>query len=329
MISSMSQDFYELLGISRTASADEIQKAYRTLARKYHPDLNPDDATAKTKFQEVQQAYDTLSDDKKRKMYDQFGPQYDQMGQGVPPGWTGGTGGAGPDFGGFDFSQFFGGGGQSAPAGGFEDILRQFGGGAAAGPRGGRRGRRPRPTSQPGADVSHTVTIPFRTAAVGGEVNLRVGRPNGSIETISVKVPPGIEHGKTIRLRGQGEPSPGEGPAGDLLVTVHIADHPWFTRHGLDLHVKVPVTLGEAALGSKVDIPTPHGVIVASIPAGTSSGKKIRIKGQGIHTRDGKTGDLYAEIQIQLPKAIDPEMTKLLQSFDEKHAIEPRKELEW
>lgn len=328
MITRMSQDYYELLGVSRGASTDEIQKAYRKLARKYHPDMNPDDATAKQKFQEVQTAYDTLSDDKKRKMYDQFGAGYEQMGQGVPPGWSGGGGGPQPDFGGFDFTQFFGGG--SPQGGGFEDIMRQFGGagGAAAGPRGGRRARRPR-AAEPGADVAHTVTIPLKTAAVGGEVNLRVARPGGSIETITVKVPAGIEHGKTIRLRGQGEPSASGGTAGDLLVTVHVAEHPWFTRHGLDLHVKVPISLGEAVLGAKVDIPTPHGEITASIPPGTSSGKKIRIKGQGIHSRDGQKGDLYAEVQIQLPKTIDAETAELLKSFDEKNPVEPRKDLAW
>lgn len=329
MIHPMSQDYYELLGVGRTASTDEIQKAYRKLARKYHPDMNPDDATAKQKFQEVQQAYDTLSDDKKRKMYDQFGSDYEKMGQGPPPGWTGGGGagrGAQPDFGGFDFSQFFGGG--APQGGGFEDILRQFGGGEGGQARGGKARRRSRP-AEPGADIAHTVTVPLKTAAMGGEVNLRVSRPDGSTETISAKIPAGIESGKTMRLRGQGGASPTGAAAGDLLLTVIVAEHPSFTRHGLDLHVKVPVTLGEAALGAKVDIPTPHGEITASIPAGTSSGKKIRIKGQGIHSRDGQKGDLYAEIQIQLPKQIDAETASLLKDFDAKHPLSPRKDLEW
>jgi DnaJ-class molecular chaperone len=325
----MAQDYYEILGVNRGASTDEIQKAYRKLAKKYHPDLNPDDKTAQKKFKEVQQAYDVLSDDKKRQMYDQFGPAFEQAGQGgwsgqVPPGWEG-----------VDFSQMFGGGaggrggGQMPPD--LEDLLRQFtgggfGGGFEGSPQPRRRSRRG-PT--PGADLQHDLDVPFRTAVTGGEATIRIRRPHGDVETITVKIPAGIEDGKSIRLRGQGEPSPNAGPAGDLLVTIHIGSHPHFRRDGLDLTVEVPVTLAEAALGGKVDVPTPHGTITMTIPPGTSSGRKIRAKGYGIRTKEGDRGDLYAEILIAVPQHVDETSADLIRKLEARLKQNPREELSW
>jgi DnaJ-class molecular chaperone len=338
----MSEDYYDTLGVARGANADEIQKAYRKLARKYHPDLNPDDKTAQKKFKEVQQAYDVLSDEKKRKLYDQFGPAFEQMGAGGPggagPQWTGQVP---PGFEGFEFAGSWpGGGGYGAggPGGGgqippdLEDLLRQFTGGGAGFDLGGgtstrRRGRR-RP-AEPGADVRHEVEVPFRTAVTGGEVSLRIQRGGQKSETISVKIPAGIEDGQTIRLRGQGEASRSDGPAGDLLVTVRVAPHANFRRDGLDLVVKVPVTLAEAALGGKVDVPTPHGTITLKVPAGTSSGTRLRAKGQGIHKSDGRTGDLYAEILIAIPRQIGSESAELIRKLDERLAFDPRADLSW
>jgi DnaJ-class molecular chaperone len=332
----MSDDYYQTLGVARGASADEIQKAYRKLARKYHPDLNPDDKVAQKKFKEVQQAYDTLSDEKKRKLYDQFGPAFEQMGAGGPgPQWSGQVP---PGFGGFDFGG--GGGGYSGGGSGqplppeLEELLRQFtGGGGATFDFGGgtatrRRGRR-RP-AEPGADVRHEVEVPFRTAVTGGEVSLRVQRPGSgqSPETITVKIPAGIDSGQTIRLRGQGEPSRNDGPPGDLLITVRVAPHASFRRDGVDLIVKVPVTIAEAALGGKVDVPTPHGTITLKVPPGTTSGTRLRAKGQGIQ-KSGQTGDLYAEIVIAIPREIDTASAELIRQLDNRLKQDPRAELTW
>ena len=318
----MDEDYYKLLGVSRTATADEIQKAYRKLAKKYHPDVNPD-KNAKTKFQQIQTAYETLNDPEKREMYDRYGSSYESFGAGPGPGggaWrTYSTGPGG--FEGFDFSQVFGGGGQgSAEAGGFGDFFQQF-----AGAQGGT-GRRTNRRSARGADVQHELEIPFQSAVTGGEARLRMRRPNGKEETITVKIPPGIEHGQTIRLRGQGEQ--GARP-GDLLITVRVGSHPHFRRKGLDLEVGVPVTLQEAALGAKVDVPTPHGVITVKIPPATSSGKRLRIKGQGVENKAGDKGDLYAEVLIALPEKLDEESQELIRRVAAKQSFNPRADLRW
>jgi DnaJ-class molecular chaperone len=326
----MNNDYYATLGVSRGASQEEIQKAYRKLARKYHPDMNPDNKEAQKKFKEVQQAYDVLSDEKKRKMYDQFGPGFEQMAQGAGAGrqWSSQVP---PGFGGFDFGGASTGGGDDSLPPDLQDLLRQFTGGGfqfGGGPTPRRRGRRT--PGQPGADVQHEVEVPFRAAVAGGEVSLRLVRPGRKTETIAVKIPAGIEDGKVIRLRGQGEPSSSGGPAGDLLVTVRVAPHSHFRRDELDLIVRVPVTLAEAGLGAKVDVPTPHGVISLKVPPGTSSGTRLRAKGQGIHASDGRTGDLYAEIMIAIPKQIDEKAAELVRQLDQRlQQRDPRAELEW
>src|SRR5262245_19795002 len=327
----MDNDYYATLGVDRGANQEEIQKAYRKLARKYHPDMNPDNKEAQKKFKEVQQAYDVLSDDKQRKMYDQFGPGFEQVAQGTGAGrqWTGQVP---PGFGGFDFGGATTGGGDESLPPDLQDLVRQFTGGGGfqlgGGPMPKRRGRRA--PGQPGADIQHEVEVPFRTAVAGGAVSLRLVRAGRKTETISVKIPAGIDDGKVIRLRGQGEGSNSGGPAGDLLITVHVAPHPYFRRDGLDLIVRVPVTLAEAALGGKVDVPTPHGEISLKVPPGTSSGMRLRAKGQGIHTSDGRTGDLYAEMMIVIPKQLDDKAGELVRQLDERlQQRDPRGELEW
>jgi curved DNA-binding protein len=159
-----------------------------------------------------------------------------------------------------------------------------------------------------------------------------VERPDGHVETLAVKIPAGISDGKKIRLRGQGG-SAGGGTPGDILITVHVAAHPWFTRHGNDLEVRLPVTLAEAALGAKVDVPTPRGTISLRVPPGASSGKRLRVKGHGVKTRDGEPGDLYAEIQIVLPASLDEESLELIKKLDERlqtgQPQNPRRELRW
>ncbi len=250
----MPEDYYQILGVRRDASQAEIQKAYRELARKYHPDMNPGDKDAKKKFQRIQNAFEVLNDPKKREMYDRYGSSFETFRAGGPRGGT--TWSTGPE-GGFafediDLSQFFGErfGGAGIDLG---EIFNQFRRGASTRSRTTTRQRR-------GADLEHEITIPFTTAVTGGEVEFRVLRPSGQAETIAVKIPPGIEDGKRIRLRGQGERIEG-GTAGDLLLTVHVEPHAWFQRKGNDLIVRVPVTLAEAALGAKVDIPTPTGTL--------------------------------------------------------------------
>lgn len=319
----MEEDYYKVLSIGRNASAADIQKAYRKLARKYHPDVNPDDAAAKRKFQEIQKAYEVLNDTEKREMYDRYGSSFESMGAGGPGGgaWHAHPGGPGGQAE-VDFSQFFGAGAQGGMEGGFGDIFRQFTGGEA----GGQRRTRQRPRK--GADMKHQLGIPFNTAVTGGEARINVQRPDGRVEEIAVKIPAGIEDGKTIRLRGQGEPSPNNGPAGDILITVKSAPHPHFRRRGNNLEVDVPVTLAEAGLGGKIDVPTPKGTITLTVPSGTSSGKRLRVKGHGVQFT-GTPGDLYAEIRIVLPSELDEESLELIRQFDAKHELNPRDDLRW
>jgi len=318
----MPKDYYETLEISRGASADEIQNAYRQLAREYHPDLNPDDKRAKEKFQEVQNAYEVLNDPEKRKLYDRYGRSFDQMGGG-PHGSEGWTGGANP-FSEVDLNEIFGRGAPGGGGGGFADILRQFTQGASTTGRRHRRGAAPR-----GHNLRHEVTVSFHTAVLGGEVPLTFIDTLGNQKTINVKIPAGITNGKKIRLRGQGEPAARGGAAGDLLITVRTAPHPCFRRHGHDLELTVPITLIEAALGAKVDVPTPKGTISLTIPPRTSSGKRLRVRSLGVETADGTKGDLFAEVQIVLPDNLDEAQIELLRKVEQGRITDPRAKLIW
>lgn len=318
-------DYYAILEINRDASADDIRKAYRKLARKHHPDLNPDDESAKKKFQEVQAAFDTLNDPKKRELYDRYGDAYEHMGGG-PRG--GGYRPTGPGPGGaesvhFDFEDLFGGGvGAGGPGpGGFADLFRHFtrGGGQETARRQRMRGH----------DIEHEITVPFNTAVKGGEANLAVERGTGKVETISVKIPAGIDDGKKIRLRGQGEQLPGQGQAGDLLLTIHVTPHPFFQRNGKRLDVQVPVTLAEAVQGAKIEVPTPQGTIMLTIPPGTSSGKKLRVKGHGVQPKNQEPGDLYAEIQVVVPPDLTEEERTQIAAISARHSQQPRADLRW
>jgi DnaJ-class molecular chaperone len=320
-------DYYATLGVSRTATQDEIQKAYRKLARKYHPDKNPDDAEAKKKFQEVQAAFEVLSDEDKRKRFDQFGSDFESVGAGgggAPRGWryTTSTGPQTYPFDMDDLNDLFGRGGSGAEVGGggFADLFRNLGGGAG---RGGRRAAR----AERGGDLRHELTVPFSTAVLGGEAALMVQRHTGDVESIKVKIPAGIGDGKKIRLRGQGEPGEGGGPAGDILLTIHVSPHPYFRRNGDRLEVRVPVTLAEAADGAEIEVPTPKAVIKLRIPPGTSSGKKLRIKGMGLQTNP--PGDLFAEIQITLPSSLSEEDRHTLAEVSNRYPQNPRSELRW
>jgi len=318
----MAEDYYSTLGVSRGASADEIRKAYRQLARKYHPDVNPDDKKAKEHFQQVQIAFEVLDDEKKRAQYDRYGSAYDSMGTGAgggPNPWAG-SAGAGHNFD-INFEDLLGGAGGGG-SGGFADLFKQFG---SRGKR--QQTRRNAPTR--GANIEHTLTVPFTTTVLGGEAQIAVRRGDGNVETLQVKIPHGIEDGKKIRLRGQGEPSLEGGPSGDILIRVSAAPHPYFRRFGNRLELRVPITLAEALSGAKIDVPTPHGTIALTIPPGTSSGKKLRVKGQGVKPAKGPAGDLIAEVQIVLPEKIDEADHAQLQELAEKYSENPRANLQW
>ena len=315
----MAEDYYKTLDVSRGASADEIQKSYRKLARKYHPDLHADKDDrekdkAKQQFQKVQQAYDVLSDAKKRQMYDQMGPDFEQMGGGGGNPFGGRGGGGGSPFGGggdIDISQLFGAGG----AGGFEQL---FGGGG--------RGQARQPAAK-GQNIEQSITVPFATAVLGGQYQISFDKGAGKFENLTIKIPVGIESGKKIRLKGQGRNGPA-GP-GDLMVTVNVSGHPNYSRSGLNLSVTAPISLAEAALGAKIELPTPHGTISVTVPQGTSSGKSLRLKGMGIKSAD-KSGDLIVHLQIMIPQEVSQEDSKLLEqlSYDWESVVQ-REELVW
>jgi DnaJ-class molecular chaperone len=301
----MPRDYYEVLGVARNASEADIKKAYRKLARQYHPDRNPGDKQAEARFKEVQEAYDVLGDKTKREQYDRFGH--------VGPGGAGPGGGAGP----FRWST---GGGPGFEFGNIdpndlESILRQFGGmgGGAAGDVFGQRTRGRTRWAQP-APVEADVTIPFMTAALGGAVQLNVdGRE------LEVRIPAGVEEGKRLRLGGQGN------DGGDLLVKIHIAPHPYFRREGSNVILNVPLSIPEALLGTRVDVPTLDGThLTVKVPPGTSSGSRLRLRGKGI-----AGGDQYIEVQIAVPKVEDARSRELMEEFARLHPQEPRKDLPW
>ncbi|QDT10045.1 DnaJ C-terminal domain-containing protein [Planctomycetes bacterium K23_9] len=306
----MSEDLYEVLGLKRDASKDDIKKAHRKLALKFHPDKNPDDKVAADRFKRVQEAYDVLNDEDKRAAYDRYGADFEKI-RGTQ--WNPEAGGAG--FEGLDIEQIFGGRGRGGRGGGvefeggFSDFFEQMMGGGQG--RGGRPQSRQAPP-QKGANLRHELELPLELSITGGETEFYV---NG--EKLSVTIPPGVASGAKMRLREQGTPSPNGGPRGDLILLIKISDHPHFRRMGQNLELKLPVTIGEAMLGAKIEVPTPAGTVALTIPPGTSSGKRLRLKGQGVKNKAGKAGDLIVEVQIQLPAVIDEASQDLIRKFSE------------
>lgn len=328
------RDYYEVLGVKKDAGDKEIKSAYRKLARKYHPDVSkaPD---ATEKFREATEAYEVLSDGEKRKMYDQFGSAAFKGGPaggpGGPRGWPGGAQGVR-----INFADMFGGGGGGGGGGfagmGLEEILEALGGRAR---HKGRRCQSAGPAPK-GRDIEHHVNIEFLQAVYGTSTTLRlqsrdqVGKT--ATQTISVKVPPGVRDSQKIRVRGKGEQ--GHGGPGDLLLVCHVQPHAYFKRDGDDISVEVPIGIVEAALGAKVDVPTIDGMTAVKIPPGTSSGRRLRLRGKGIASADKKKprGDQYVAIKIVPPAKLSDETKELLEKFAKIQAeqgVGPRANVPW
>lgn len=302
-------DYYKILGVPRTATADEIKKAFRKLARKHHPDAGGDEA----KFKEINEAYEVLSDDKKRKLYDQYGTASENQ---IPHGWGGSV----------NVDDIFGGGG----AGGFgswADILESIRRGEGAfgtnwdfdgfqgfGGRGGNRGPQPRK----GQDMNVTLNVTFDEAFRGAQKRVTVRVPGKSeSETLDVKIPAGAVDGGRLRFRGKGGAGQAGGQAGDLLITTRIEPHPYYAREGADVVMDVPVSIAEAALGANVVVPAPDGTKVrVKIPAGTQDGAKLTIRGKGAPKVKGEgTGDLRIVVKVAVPRTMNDKQRAAMEDF--------------
>lgn len=299
------KDLYQHLGVSQTASADEIKKAYRKLTRQYHPDRNPGDEAAEEKFKDVSTAYEVLGDADKRKLYDEFGEMsltqgfdaekaraYRQRGRGFPPGFGGGGGDA-------MFNDF-----GEAKATSFEDLLSAlFRGGG---------GRAPRPANRRGSDVRGDISVSLMDALHGVTVPLRIDQGSQG-RTLDVKVPQGMPDGGKLRLRGQG----GKGqPHGDVILTVRVKAHDHLRREGRNLHLRLPVTAFEAYRGGALDhVPTPWGPVTLKLPRGAQNGQKLRLKGKGVQIPGRDPGDLYITLDVRMPDPGDDDLLAALRKL--------------
>jgi molecular chaperone DnaJ len=389
-------DYYEVLGVGRKAKAEEIRKAYKRLARKHHPDLNPGDKSAEERFKRIQEAYDVLSDKKKRDMYDQYGFYSEQ---GAPPG-AGARGAPNFDFSGFDFSNSYPGAGErgagragpGAGTGGFGENLRDMFSQFFAG-RGGAAGAPAEAAPQRGEDLEYEVRIGFWDAIKGtvirglhiqrheqcptcggtgsaggassaatcpqchgsgtvtqaaGAMRFQVSCPrchgagrlrnacatchgDGRIlrtDSSDVRIPAGAQDGSRLRIAGKGNAGTGGGPPGDLYIIVRTEPHPYFRREGDDVYISVPVTVTEAALGAKIEVPTIDGRAQLRLPPGTQSGQKFRVRERGVlHPRTGRRGDQYVEVQIQVPKVMDERSKEILRELARLNPQDPRARL--
>lgn len=309
-------DYYKILGVSRNATHEEIRKAYKKLSRKHHPDANHGDPSALEKFKQVQAAWDVLGDEQKRKKYDQYGsaegPRVHATPEGQTWAWTPSDGGDTP----FDMEELL----EQFRAGGF-DV-----GGTDSGPFRSRRA----PWPMRGQDVHAQLEIPFQLAAEGGKYDLHLQRSGSTpAETLSVSIPAGIDTGSVIRLSGQGEPGMNGGAPGDLLVSIRVSPHPYFRREGSNLSLDVPVSVAEATLGSKVEIPTLRdGTVVLTIPPGSSSGTKLRLSEKSIvDRRTGRRGDQFAIVKIVVSKDLSDRARKLMTEFQQTMGESPRDDL--
>jgi molecular chaperone DnaJ len=382
------KDYYGALGVDRKAKSDQIRKAYRRLARKYHPDVNPGNKQAEEKFKEIQEAYNVLSDDKKRKIYDQYGFYSDNIPASAYEAYAqgpGGPAGAGPsvDFSGFDFSDFMPQEERSSGFGSsFRDIFSQIfaggeGRGAAAGPARGRdiehhmhlgfwdaiRGTQVRITigreglcsSCKGKGVRSGPTVPCSACGGSGKAQRAAGamrfsmtcqqcggsgrqqnlcpscRGTGHIrkpETFDVRIPPGVDTGSRVRVPGKGNAGAHSGPPGDLYILTDVEAHPFFDRKGDNFYVRVPISVVEAALGAKVEVPTIDGPTTIRIPPGTQGGQKLRIRGKGAPSlRASQRGDQFVEVEIKVPKVADERSKEILRELDRLNPADIRSDL--
>lgn len=385
------KDYYAVLGVSRGAKPEEIRKAYRHLARKHHPDVNPGNKAAEEKFKDISAAYEILSDEKKRKIYDEYGFYSDNM----PPGGYGSTPGAGPgapgvDFSGFDFSGFdtpeTDAGKPGSPGGGWRDLFSQFFS------RGGAREVEPE-GPQPGTDIEHRMHLAFWDAIRGTQVRITVARQeacsacrgsgrapgpdvvctacggtgktarqvgamrfsvscpqcggggrqrrpcpvcsgSGHIqkpETFDVRIPPGVDTGSRVRVPRKGNAGIHGGPPGDLFIVNEVEAHPLFERKGDNIYVKLPVTVTEAALGAKIEVPTIDGPSTIKIPPGTQNGQRLRLRGKGapsLRESAGRLrGDQFVEVQVVVPRAADERSREILRELGRLNPEDPRKDL--
>jgi DnaJ-class molecular chaperone len=304
-MSAMAKDPYATLGVQRTATADDIKAAFRKLAKKHHPDLNPGNKTSEAKFKAASAANELLSDPEKRARFDRG--EIDAEGQATaPPGYRHYAEGE-------QAGRYRGGGTEDDAFGDiFADLFRQAGGGPGGGGRGARPAR--------GEDQHFSLTIPFTEAALGG--TRRITMPEG--RGLDVAIPPGVRDGQTIRLRGQGHPGWNGGPPGDALIEVGVAPHAFFRRDGDDIHLELPVTVAEAVLGGKVDVPTLSGKVSLTVPPHSDAGRKLRLRGKGIPAHGQRpAGDLYVTLKLVVGTP-DTELEDALRAWAERNSADPR-----
>ncbi|MGB2987913.1 MAG: DnaJ C-terminal domain-containing protein [Phycisphaerae bacterium] len=315
-------DYYQTLGLKQSASQEEIKRAYRKLAKRYHPDRNPNDPSAEQKFKEVQQAYEVLGNSDKRAQYDRFG----EAGVGQ---WS-------TDPRGQRVYQW--GSRSSVDLGDLEDLMSAFGGGGGERAsvfdqffRGPRRGRAAAPTPERGADEQRRISLSFEQAVHGAVVTVQLtSEHDRRSETLEVKIPPGVEEGQKIRMPGKGHPGRHGGPPGDFFLVCSIRPHPFFTRRGVDIYVDVPVTVAEAALGAEVDVPTIDGRATVTLPPGAPCGTRLRLKGRGLAERGrAERGDQYVAINIVPPKSLTEEQRRLFEQLREHDSSDPRSKCAW
>jgi len=319
------KDLYAVLGVARDVDAKELRKAYRKLAREHHPDVNPDDAVAEQRFKEISEAYAVLGDEEKRRLYDEFGEVSLQSGfdpeaarrarEAFGQRFSGGARGPG-GFGGFQPGE-----GQEFAYGDLDDLL---------GDLFSRRGWQGGPRR--GGDIEAELELEFLDAARGGEQRLTLSRPRADgtsrQETVTVRIPAGVADGGRIRLKGKGAEGAAGGPAGDLYARIRVRPHPFFRRERRDLLFDLPISVREALLGAKIEVPTLEGRVTLTVPPGSDSGRKLRLRGKGIpDPGGGPAGDLYAVLQIRVPTSLDPETAAKVQELEGLEVPGLRKEL--